>query len=545
MSRKIIALLLVISLIGCWLIGCTPANGKTPATTDGNNSGTTAENSGLSEADTVTQNGEKTEVTVVLEGGDPTTLDPFVVNSTPRDIVLMQVYERLADYDNDGGGLIGALAKDWEKDGLTYTVNLWDNIYDTAGNHFTADDAIWCLETVKEMGTNTNLVYIDALKKVDDYSFQMVLNSDVVGIFGAICTNMYMVTRAAYEASEDNMAVQPVGTGVYQVTDYQAGISVTLEKNENYWQSEENCLAAEQRTNVDVIHLLPITESSQVVIALENGDADYAAIPFANASHFDSIDHISVAAQEKRGLVMLHLNMSTESVFRDDIELRKAVLYGFPNEDLIDAMYNGMGNSVFTYGLKNHPDVDNDWENDSYFTYDLDYAKECLANSNYHGEEISVLVQAKKFDAAAEVIQAYLSMVGINATVNALDSTSINNIVRDPSAWDLYVDSRGCSDYAATAIRAKLDASAYSDGLGSFAFIQDDTLQGLVEAAINADTNGVETVGAVHEYLIENAITKGLFELSTCSAMNTGKIVEMFCRDTKPCIGAATYVWNQ
>lgn len=540
MLRRIIAFLLTVSMIGCVLVGCASDKNDAPQTAGNSGAGVPdLETSG----ETVT--GGKTEVTVILDGGDPTTLDPFIVNSTSRDIVLMQVYERLADYGNDGGGLIGVLAKDWKKDGLTYTVNLWENIYDTDGNHFTADDAIWCLETVKEMGTNTNLVYIDELKKVNDYSFQMVLNSDVAGIFGAICTNMYMVTRAAYEASEDSMAVQPVGTGVYKVTDYQSGISVTLEKNENYWQSDENRLAAEQWTNVDVIHLLPITESSQIVIAMENGDADYAAISFANASHFDSIENIAVSAQEKRGLVMLHLNMSTESLFRDDIELRKAVLYGIPNEDLIDAMYNGMGNSVFTYGLKNHPDVDNAWENDSYFEYDLDYAKECLAKSNYNGEEISILVQAKKFDAAAEVIQAYLSMIGIQAKVNALDSTSINNIVRDPSAWDLYVDSRGCSDYAATAIRAKLDASAYSDGLGSFAFVQDDTLQSLVEAAIHADTNSVETVGAVHQYLIDNAITKGLFELSTCSAMNTDKIVEMFCRDTKPCIGAATYVWNE
>lgn len=539
MLRKIIAMFMAAFLLVCTLAGCSSAPDDNPDA-----AGTQGAAEAGPDADKAGQDSDQTEVTVILDGGDPTTLDPFVVNSTSRDIVLMQVYERLADYGNDGGGLIGVLAKDWEKDGLVYTVNLWENIYDTAGNHFTADDAIWCLETVKAMGTNTNLVYIDELEKISDYSFQMVLNSDIVGIFDAICTNMYMVTRAAYEASEDNMAVQPVGTGVYQVTEYQAGISVTLEKNENYWQSEDNRLAAEQWTNVDVIHLLPITESSQIVIAMENGDADFAAISFANAGHFDDYDNISVTAQEKRGLVMLHLNMSTDSVFRDDIELRKAVLYGFPNEDLIDAMYNGMGNSVFTYGLMNHPDVDNNWANDSYFAYDLEYAKECLANSNYKGEKISILVEAKKYDAAAEVIQAYLSMVGLDVTVNALDSTSINNIVRDPSAWDMYVDSRGCNDYAATAIRAKLDASIYSDGLGSFAFVQDDTLQALVEDAIHADTNSVETVGAVHRYLIDNAITKGLFELSTCTAMNTDKIVEMFCRDTKPCIGAATYVWN-
>lgn len=49
-----------------------------------------------------------------------------------------------------------------------------------------------------------------------------------------------IVTQAAYEASPDQMAVDPVTTSPYRVTSYQTGSKITMEYTGAYWQTDES-----------------------------------------------------------------------------------------------------------------------------------------------------------------------------------------------------------------------------------------------------------------------------------------------------------------
>ena len=69
------------------------------------------------------------------------------------------VYERLGERSYYGStDFIGVLMKDWKvsDDGYTYSIEIYDYIYDQDGNHMTADDIIWCLDMQANEANKTN-----------------------------------------------------------------------------------------------------------------------------------------------------------------------------------------------------------------------------------------------------------------------------------------------------------------------------------------------------------------------------------------------------
>ena len=61
--------------------------------------------------------------------------------------------------------------------------------------------------------------------------------------------------------------------------------------------------------------------------------------------------------------------------------------------------------------------------------YDVEKAKEYLAASNYDGEEFEILVQSgTMYDTVAQIVQYQLMEVGINCTINAVDSATFTDL---------------------------------------------------------------------------------------------------------------------
>ena len=84
-----------------------------------------------------------------------------------------------------------------------------------------------------------------------------------------------IVSKKAYEESADQMATSIVSTSPYMVTDFVPNVSITLEKNPNYWQTDESlqCPLYKDMT-ADKLSYTKISEAAQQTIALETGAVD-------------------------------------------------------------------------------------------------------------------------------------------------------------------------------------------------------------------------------------------------------------------------------
>ncbi|MDR1467681.1 MAG: ABC transporter substrate-binding protein, partial [Spirochaetaceae bacterium] len=353
----------------------------------------------------------KTFITVAL-GDDPGTLDPALFGAIfGIDAVAPMVRESL--YERDGK-LIPQIAKSYtvEPDNLTYHVEIYDYVYDTAGNHLTADDVVFCFNRAKENGFNSTSFY-DSITKDSDYAVTIKLNLATVGIFDQVAQVQALYTRKAFEDAGGEFGTKPVFTGPYKVTEWISGTSLKLEKNENYWQKPElrNIYAPQ---NVDIINFVIIREAAQLAIALETGVVDmvYNLSPL-EAKRFEeggsSAKGFKVWTFTNRETQFMYLNDGKGSLFNNDMDLRKAVMYGVDIQNMIDGVLDGLGVASKTFGNSMIIDYQQAWDTENYFDYNLAYARECLARSKYNGQTVRIMVSGNELHGSlALVLQGFL-----------------------------------------------------------------------------------------------------------------------------------------
>lgn len=420
-----------------------------------------------------------------------------------RKQVMYNVYETLAAKDSVTGELNGVLAKSWEAtDEYTYEIELWDNIYDTAGNHITAEDVIWSFQTAEETKLRI-LKYIDTITATDEFHITMTLNSTDVDAFDCIMYQIFVVSQKAYEESGDQMQSKAIGTGPYVITDWQTGSKITLEKNENYWQSEDNFVNY-QWQNVDVIEYVVITEETQRVIALETGTADIIpGIDYASVKDFleggsksEGYGYISYAQND----LSVYFNCSDNSPC-SDINLRKAICCAIDKQGLLTGVADGYG--VVSQGAPTtYAGYLDSWADVDWYDYNIDKCKEYLDQSNYKGETLTLVLNpgSTGYSDAALMIQNYLGEVGINCKILELTSAALSEVINSSDGWDIRLYTLNTADSQVKTIVQNWSYANYSDGLLPIKIL-DSTLDEKLQALGNRLTSNDETLDEFFQYV--------------------------------------------
>ena len=236
----------------------------------------------------------------------------------------------------------------------------------------------------------------------------------------------------------------PIGTGPYKFVSAISGDQVVLERNDEYWNGQ----AAFERCIIKTV-----ADNNTAVLSVESGDADVALnLPLDALVNIQNPDvEWNSALSFECGY--LQYNFLESSWAGNDTNFRKAVQYGVDKEAINQAVF---------YGQTNTPDIlgDETWTGrptagtyDSY-TYDLDKAKEYLAQSDYDGREFKVVTWANtNLEKAAQVMQASLHEVGINMKIVAVDRATFWDEVRNTEDWDACIHCLGASS---------LDMDAYN-----------------------------------------------------------------------------------
>lgn len=489
----------------------------------------------------------KTYITVAL-GDDPGTLDPAVYGAIMGiDAVAPMVRESLYERDGD---LIPQLAKSMKvgADNLTYQVEIYDYIYDSAGNHFTADDVVFCFERAKTNNFNSTSFY-DYVKKTGPYSVEMKLNNKTVGIFAQVAQVQACYTKKAFEDAKGDFGTKPVFTGPYKVTEWVSGSSLKLEKNEKYWQKKElvNVYGVQ---NVDIINYKIIKDSAQLGIALQTGEVDMVAnMDPLEAAAFESgstAKGFKVWTFPSKVTQFMYLSQNVKSPFAGDLELRKAVMYGLDIQGVIDGALNGLAVPARTFGNSQIVDYQKAWDTENYFEYDLAFAKASLAKSNYKGQDIRIMVSGNWLHGQlAVLLQGYLKGVGINSKIITYENALFNTYKYDASQWDIMFDQTSWAGPIPTQWRDKFDKRTFKGGKGGFIDSSDPKFQSLLEAADNMDTYSPAAVNAFHQYLKEQCYARGLFN-QTQKTVTSDVVTQLMNHRIGVLFpSGCTYAWNK
>lgn len=541
--KKCFAMFLALVMALSLFAGCSSnSNGNA---NNNNKTDKPSNNNPVVDTDELTQTAFEDTVIRVAIDGDPGNLGPYQPNNNGRKQTLYEVYECLAAYQTRGGEVAGVLAKDWyaESSGV-YIIELYDYITDTNGNNITADDVIWSIMDAGFNQFKRYAKYIDSIEKVDEYTVRMTLNSNDMGTIEHILCHCWIVDQESYEASGDEFATNPAGTGPYKIVNYVEGSKLVMEARDDYWQKEE-LRVNYQHQNVKTIEFIVISEAAQRTIALETGTVDIVArTDYSSASSLLSNENFTIDTMVSHENNALHFNCNEASVCSDP-RVRQAICYAIDTQGIVDGVFDGYADAAWSIANEAYMDVDTAWNDGEYYTYNTEKAKELLKEAGYEkGCTVRLLCKtSEEYSRVAAIIQGYLSQVGITMEIQQYDATLTETYRRDFTSFDMYLVNGGSPDYCVINLSEKLGATMFENGL-NYCGIADSTLEAMLQRELNVDTHSDEGMTELNEYIEENAYMYGLYHSYFFNICNDTVVKTVGDHNFWLLPGCCEYVWN-
>lgn len=548
MKKKLVAFVLLAAVM-LNLIACSSTETNVKATEANTEAAPTETVASLDEVlvDSTDKNGESKIVDVVkLAGTDAAAdLSPWAGNNSGCVGLVHMFYESLFIQEYKGE-LEPCLAKSYTRDGNVLTVTLFDYIKDTAGNHFTANDVVFSLDQAIAGGVISYVKILKSYRAVDDYTVELELNDNLaVGDLETFLTNVFYVTKAAFEASPDGMVTDPVGTGHYEVTEFTSGYRLVMEAKEDWWQTDEQYIASRSVANAKRVEAYVMADSTACAIAVETGEVDCAGISYADLQSVKDAG-LDVYTYMMSLTRILLCNCSEDSVL-NDVNLRKAVYYAIDNSGVAKMISDGVGVPVYDMSSNNYVDYYEDYykelSKENYYGYNPEKSQQLLSDAGHpNGIELTLITDVSTAGVEiAQAIQAYLGAVGITVHVESYQANMLTSIAEDSTKWDLYLRQTAANGYATVAWSRPFKAANYKSG-GTCNFIFDDYLQSQLEYVNTDEGHTEQNVKDLYNYIVDNAYGMGL--CTTTSYIATDDKIEKLSFNASIMVSPNSFIYR-
>jgi dipeptide transport system substrate-binding protein len=381
---------------------------------------------------------------VYCSEGSPENFYPGVNTTGTSFDVTEQIYDNLVHFERGGTKVEPSLAESWtiSKDGLEYTFKLRKGVKFQSNKNFkpsrdfNADDVLFMFERQwKENDpyfrvTSPNHAYfgdmgmpklLKSVDKVDEYTVKITLNqpeapflANLAMQFAGIQSKEYAIAMLK-AGSPEKIDQDPLGTGPYQVVQYQKDSIIRFKANPQYWAG---------KAKIDDL-IFSITPDASVRWAkLQKGECH--VMPYPNPADLDAIrKDPNVTVMEQPGLNIGYLAYNTTKKPFDDVRVRKALNMAIDKKAIVSAVYLSTGVAAV------NPIPPGQWSYNKALKDDLynpEQAKKLLAAAGYPNGFTTDLwampVQrpynpnAKRI---AELMQADLAKVGVTAEIKSFE----------------------------------------------------------------------------------------------------------------------------
>lgn len=423
---------------------------------------------------------------------EPDTLDAAGAFDTAAMRINSSVTENLVRLGADGNPEPG-LAESWDvsEDGLLWTFNIRPNVTFHDGTPLDAAAVVFNFERQMDTAHPYNQYgswgwwdwmfapAIDRVYAVGDMTVVMELAFPFspllahLGISGA-GTILSPTAIAEHGAQIGN---HPVGTGPFMLTEWVRGDHITLTAFDDYWGEEPH---------LDAIIIRFIPDNTVRSAALTRGEIDI--MTDFSGQQLEMLRQGGAQVQIAPALNVSYLAMNSKSAPFDDIRVRLAVQHAIDTETLLQALYGDLGEPALG------PIPSAMWAFDpdaSRYEYDPGLAKQYLADAGYENGldvELSIYSAPRGYNPVgtelAQVVQMYLTAVGINATIKVTDYTAhaadVGNGNHQLAFFGWNGDDLDPDGFIQTLVHS---ANAITPGANNIAFIENPELDALIDQA--------------------------------------------------------------
>ena len=348
----------------------------------------------------------------------PSTIDPADVYEKLASDILFNTTNRLVEFSAETNEIGPGLAESYDisEDGLTYTFNLRQGVVFQDGSEMTSEDVVWSLNRSLNIahpdGASFLIGSITSIEAPDDYTvvitisepnstFLARLNYTVATVLPSD-SDVYTAPDAKLEAPSDDdagaetlleeaesyiVSDQIVGTGPYQMTDYQPGVSMTLERFEDYWG---------EAPAIDTVRIVFYESTTQMRNALAAGEIDMAVndLDPTETSSLEGEEGIEILT-DAGGRTSYMVVDVTQPPF-DDPAVRRAVAATIDRQRIVDEAFEGQASPLFSMIPENFDvsadhisDIEVELTTDSPIEFELWYPADRYTNQAEVAEIIS------------------------------------------------------------------------------------------------------------------------------------------------------------
>ncbi len=370
---------------------------------------------------------------IAVTTNEPETLNPYLTQLVVGGDILSLVMEPLLQPDDTAMyGPRLAESHEFSDDGLTFTMQLREDVVWHDGAGFTSDDVLASFETIMDPDfgafSQTGWDQIEDFNVVDDYTIELTLGG-VYAPFVASIGDTFIISRSiideGYEHFREEFGRAPWGTGPFHFEEWSSGEQVRVSANPDYWGGAPA---------LDEIIYRFVPSSNTMVVQLQTGEADMTA--YAGAEQFpeyEDMDDKNVIVTDSQA--WFHLDLKNIG-FLMDKNVRQALDYATPKEEIVDRILDGLG----TVSIGDISPIS--WAfNDTIEPrpHDLDRARELLEESGWEegpdgvrqkdGDDLFIEIWGVSGDSQTErvlqVIANSWEQVGFDVDLNLQDIRTI------------------------------------------------------------------------------------------------------------------------
>lgn len=403
-----------IYLMTAVMIFCTACGGETPA--DGR-----AQTNREQEDGGQTDNTQPASSTLVYASGDYTRINPAMDEHGEINLLL---FDGLTAHNGENE-VVPALAKSWEVDATSciYTFHLEEGVRWHDGEPFTAADVKFTIEAIRnpENGSENapNYEDVEEITVVDDNTITFRLAAPNVAFLDYM--TMAVLPRHLLEGEnmqEADFFRAPVGTGPYKLESWDAGQSIVMVRNDDYFRGAPN---------IERVIFKIVTDDNAKALQMESGEVDLALLtPKAAQSFADREEYVcyDMKTSDYRGILFNFQN----AFWQKNRDIIPAVCYAIDRQAIIDAVLLGQG--LPAYG----PLQRNVYNNEAveHYDYNPEKAKEILEAAGCvmggdgiyerDGEKLSFVISVGAGDQVrvdmAQAAAQQISQIGIECRVD-------------------------------------------------------------------------------------------------------------------------------